>query len=185
MLARTLALMAVVVYAASSAAALDTPRLQTVRYVIHTDPGDPDSPVKMQVELLLERELASGSAIGWRVQRIELRKPDGAGFQVWTKDQPPLGTADGLWWVAHADPETPETGEFTLPPALSGTAAAVGALDEILVYSIESVPYTPPAQGPPWPVTAALTYSFTDAAAAPVVEPAVNEPSEVPTIGLE
>lgn len=180
-----IAFVSLAVWLASTAAALSTPRVYTVRYVIHTDPDEPNSPVKMRVDLLLERDEVAGSSVGWRVLRIEFRKPDGAGYQVWARDLPPIPTQDGLWWAEHANPEAPQASEFTLPPTLVGVASAVGSQDDLLLYNIESHVYQPPLEGPPWPVTTSLTYSFTDAALKPIVIPSWLEPVEIPPISLE
>jgi hypothetical protein len=98
--------------------------------------------------------------VGWEIQTIEFHQPLGAKlYSVWSEDLPYV-PGDGLWWVDHTDPQDPVRSEFVLPPAMSGTADASEPEVDDLDYELEGETYTPPPGGPPFSVTASLTYYF-------------------------
>jgi hypothetical protein len=133
---------------------------QEVVYRIHDDPNDPNSPITFTIWLSLKQADVDEDSIGWEITRVRFRE---VGYQdtLWTESDPNVPTADGLWWVNHADPNAPLLEEFVKPPHLTGVADAEDQLDPDLDYEFQGVTYTPPPAGEPWDPTGALDYSFT------------------------
>lgn len=123
-----------------------SPQTWTVRYWVHETPSDPNSPVTLKYELALCAVDGDCTATGWAVTSIEIRQVDllGGPDRVWTQDDPNLPTADGLWWVSHANVDDPQSSEFVLPPALEGIATAADPNDADLHYTVAGVAETPP-----------------------------------------
>lgn len=145
---------------AAGAQALPTDR--TIAYRIFDDPGDPNAVVLFIVKLSLGAQESAGSSVGWKIKQISIRQSptQSQPATTWIESLPAVGTPDGLWWVAHADPESPVLSEFTRPPLLSGRATAQQSSQPDLDYDLEGQAYTPPPGGPPFTVTAALDYTF-------------------------
>jgi hypothetical protein len=116
------------------------------------------------ITLTLAASDGNCSATGWAITTLEIRQldPNNGPDTVWTKADPNVPTADGLWWVNHASVANPHAGEFVLPPHLVGTATATDSNGTDLEYDFVGVTYTPPATptSPPYAVTAATTYEL-------------------------
>ncbi|MDO8629778.1 MAG: hypothetical protein Q7R41_04735 [Phycisphaerales bacterium] len=136
------------------------PPNQAVTFKMHSNPADPDSSVDFEVTLRLTPAEVGVDSVGWRIREIKFFKPGvgGALDRTWIVAFPSVPSADGLWWVSHANTAAPEVSEFSLPPYLNGFALAVDPADEDLNYALVGRPYTPPAGGAPYLQTAALTY---------------------------
>ena len=161
----------------------ELPGEQTVEYVIHEDPLDALSDVAFVVRMDLSAGEPDGAWIGWEVTAVEFRKPGTGGTPdtVWIQTHPYLDTADGLWWVEHADPAAPVLAEFDMPPWLLGTAAATDPVDADLDYDFEGVEYTaPPAPDePPYAHTTGLAFAFVEQGSSePLEESDEDEPVE-------
>jgi hypothetical protein len=130
----------------------------TAYYWIHQTPSDPNSPVTVKVHLILAPQDSEGAAVGWAITSIEIAYVDlfASSETTYAENNPTVPTADGLWWVTHADVSKPATSEFALPPHLSGTATANG-----LALNYDWVGVAPdPRPTPPYTETAWLSYSF-------------------------
>ncbi|MEW6252822.1 MAG: hypothetical protein AB1716_19470 [Planctomycetota bacterium] len=150
---------AVVITLGTITAAADPPLTYDLEYAIHEVAEDANSPVVWTVGLELTREQTDGHWIGWAVDKVVLTElEDGVPADVWHETDPAVYTADGLWWIQHANVETPQLTEFTLPPRIAGTAPA-DEQSPSLLYDFEGVPYVP-TPTPPYEVTTGLTYSF-------------------------
>ena len=134
------------------------PQTWTVRYWVHETPADPNSPVTLKYELALTAVAGDCTATGWAVASIEIRQVDplGGPDRVWAQNDPNVPTADGLWWVSHADVANPQSNEFVLPPNLVGIATAADPNDADLYYNIAGVAETPP-DPPSYQVAAVLS----------------------------
>jgi len=138
------------------------PANQTVSFKMHSNPADPNSAVDFTVTLSLTATEISSGSVGWTVSEIQFVRPGvgGAPDQSWAVTFPIVLTADGLWWVQHADPAAPEVSEFSLPPYVAGVASALDPADEDLSYALQGHPYSPPPGGAPFLRTAALSYAM-------------------------
>lgn len=170
------------------AAAIAVPNEQTVSFQFYDTPTDPNSDVVFAVELtlvpdmIIESEFGPNGWVGWELTNAKFIEPDAGGDIEWNEAYPYVDTADGLWWVAHADMGNILIAEFVEPPLVSGTADPVDVNEDDLDYNFEGGIYTPPAspREPPHPVTGALTYSFQRAAEPPPIEDGNDEPVEIP-----
>ncbi len=159
------------------------PAQWTAKYVLHETPSEPSSPVAFKIALRLAYEDTDCSAVGWRVTEIEIRQVHAdLSETIWQHANPELNTADGLWWVDHADVSAPTAAEFVLPPELAGVASAVDPEDDDLSYELAGATYTPPEPPatPPYAITAALDYSFTLSGAGEPLVNGTHEPADVP-----
>jgi hypothetical protein len=106
-----------------------------------------------------------GNSIGWGIAAVEIRQigQDGSTTARWAKVGPSVSTADGLWWINHANANSPQPAEFVRPPHLEGLAENEDPNDTDLIYDFQGEFYTaPPAPAsPPYAITASLDYSFT------------------------
>ena len=69
----------------------------------------------------------------------------------WFKTDPFVDTADGLWWIDHADPVSPVISEFLIPPRIADTAPSVNPFTEAaLEFDIEGAVYVEPPEGAPF-----------------------------------
>ncbi|MFH1417607.1 MAG: hypothetical protein ABII12_04890 [Planctomycetota bacterium] len=154
---------------------------QTLWYLIHEEPTDPESDVVFIVRLQVEAEDSDVDAIGWRIVAAEFRQPDGGGGDdtVWLDGSPVVDSPDGLWWCDHADFLAPQLNEFAMPPLLEGTADAQDSQGPDLDYSFEGVLYEPPPGGPPYDPTAAFNYVFTRVGEQEPKEEGDDEPGEI------
>ena len=132
----------------------DDPQLPADRVehcAIFDDPNDPNSDVKLTVHYFLHALSQSGSRIEWQVTRIEIEQSLPT-IGLWSEDYPTVETADGHWWVFHADAGSPADVEFGVPPRISGTAISHTTGVQNVQYSIESAleaPANSPCMAPP------------------------------------
>jgi hypothetical protein len=154
----------------------------TVRYWIHETPADPNSPVAFKIKLSLVSAAGDCTATGWEIAAIEIRQvdPNGGSDQVWTQNDPEVSTADGLWWINHADVSDPQSSEFVLPPHLMGIATAQDPNDADLRYELEGVTYRPPEPPgeAPYAVTAATNFELWLVGDPTPIKPGSDEPTE-------
>jgi hypothetical protein len=151
--------MIMVCFAGAAAARADPPADRTVNLYMYEVPGDPDSGVAFSVALDLTAVDTDGNWVGWEITSIEIREY-GTPDTVWIEDLPFVDTPDGLWWVEHEKPVSPQPADFTLLPAVEGTAIAQDLYDRDLEYAIAGSSYDPPPDGDPYPITAAVDYTF-------------------------
>ncbi len=171
-------------YAAADEGDADVPVTVDVEYWIHETPTDPESDVTFKIKLSLTEGKVDGDSIGWEINSIEFRDP-GNPDTVWVDASPSVPSADGLWWIDHADADDPQTEEFTVPPHLEGTGDAQHPNGDDLDYDFEGFPYTAPLPSgqPPYTVTASLDHYFAALPWPPlVIETGEKEPVEVPPI---
>ena len=147
----SLAIFSVLILAANSGTALaELPADVQIKYYIHDDRTDPDSPIVFKVLLDLEAKDSSGDSVGWFITQAEFRQPnsDPDPDTVWTDTTVDVDTPDGLWWVDHADTRAPDAGEFDLPPLITGIADAEASSSDDLDYEWEGVIYFVGPAGP-------------------------------------
>ena len=125
------------VFEAGSARA-DLPPDQTIQWRFRENPRDPNSAITLEAIVTLTAWEADGHAVGWSVARIEFRKPAGSGFKTWVEENPPLDTPDGLWWVIHIDPGSPNLMELLDTPRLRGRAFADDPGEEDIAYDLSA-----------------------------------------------
>jgi len=131
-------LSALLALALISSSAFGIPDNWVVAYEIHATPADPESPIVFAVELTIVAEDSTASSVGWRISSasfVQLGSPE----QRWLVTSPYVDTADGLWWVNHADPENSERVEFDDPPLLEGLAFADVNTTVDLEYAFDGV----------------------------------------------
>lgn len=135
----------------------------SIRYNIRETPGDPSSAVIWTIDLALQEEQVDGNDVGWLIDSVTISQLNttGQAENAWTEATPTVNSPDGLWWLAHADPQNPQRSEFAQPPLLESTATAQDPANADLDYYLEGLPYEPPPEGPPFEHTAALDYTFT------------------------
>lgn len=166
---------------AQAATTVDT--VVKVVYRIHQTPTDPQTPLVFTVAMWLEKQSSVGNQVAWHAVQIEFRKKGtgGAPDKVWDAYDVPADTTDDLWWVTHANTNTPLASEFKLPPRYFGTAEPVAQTSEDLDFDFRGRTYTPPQGGAPYAVTAGMNYDF-DTAVGPQIPPETDEPVECPPI---
>ncbi len=169
---------------AAQSAGAQTPQEVRIRYNIRDLPGEPLSPVTWTIDLALQEADAAGNSIGWAVNSVTICKLDASGQpeNTWLDAAPVVTSADGLWWVQHADPENPARSEFVLPPCIGGTAAAHNPANANMNYYLEGVPYDPSPGTAPFLITAALNYSL-HLDGDPLPTDGDDEPVELPPDG--
>ncbi len=157
------------------------PADRSVSYRIYQDPNNPSAGALFTVILELTADSANGSSVGWEVQeaRITQHANGGNPARKWSQAAPTVGTADGLWWVTHADPQSPLVSEFTMPPSISGVADSDDPQQPDLEYAIAGRVYTPPPTGSHFLITAALDYVFAEAGSSEPEDEGEEEPGEV------
>jgi len=159
----------------------DLPNDRVAEYYIRETPTDPESDVIYTVTLELTAVDQDGDKIAWEITEFALTEP-GQGNQddtVWVDDAPDPDTADGYWWVEHADPEDPQNAEFDLPPLLVGTADAVDPGDEDMKYDVSGAYCNSQCQQLFGGEVGALDYSFTLASEEDPEEEGDDEPVEI------
>jgi hypothetical protein len=138
--------------AIQTARAEDPPQdaVLAVRYTIHEVATDPDSPVIWTVDLGIQEANRLGDFVAWQVTAIRVTRNGPLTGQVrsWLDVNPTVETSDGLWWVAHVDPNSVERSEFDLPPLTSGVAEPDPGTDSELVYSFAGQTLDPPPGSP-------------------------------------
>ncbi len=159
----SLAIFSVLILAANSGTALAVlPDDVQIKYYIHDDRTDPESPIVFKVLLDLEAQDSSGGSVGWLITQAEFRQPntDPDPDTVWTDTTVDVDTPDGLWWVDHADTLAPAPGEFDMPPLIEGIADAEAVSGDDLDYKWEGVTYTAPPEGPPFENPMGANFKF-------------------------
>ncbi|MHC4062947.1 MAG: hypothetical protein ACYSUI_00380 [Planctomycetota bacterium] len=171
-------LLALTTVGATCSIAQALPNDRTIRYTIYEDRYDSESDVAFTVDLSVSAESKDGNDIGWEVTQIrleEFREVDGN--RVWTEDWPTLYTADGLWWVGHADPDDPQISEFDMPPLLDATAEAQDPSYANLDYYLEGV-HNNALSATPFTNTVGLDFEFTLVGEEDPIEEGDDEPVE-------
>ncbi len=160
---------------------------QIVSFIFHETPTDPNSDVIFTVELSLSAAETEGNSVGWEITQARLVEPlEGEGETVWVDAEPNVNTADGLWWIEHSDPESPQASEFVEPPLIDGQAEDPDGVD--LNYTFEGFPYSPPPEGPPYTTTASIAFEHwlvgqSEPGGDPVAVPTEVERYQDPPIG--
>ena len=130
-----------------------------VCYKTHQDPTDSDSDVEFTLKLSLKSEDQNGPEVGWKPELLHIRQwSSGSCTATWTKSNPTVPSADGLWWVTHSNVSMPQLSEFDMPPHLASTATASDPNDDDLDYDFEGVTCSSTS---PWPISVALDYELT------------------------
>lgn len=131
----------------------------TIQFNLHETAGAPTSANDFLITLGLMIESQDGNSIGWDVIMVTIRKLDENGDVVntWFKNTPFVDTTDGLWWIEHADPQSPANGEFLIPPRIVDTAPSANPTEPSLVFDIEGALYVAPPDGAPFADTGLLT----------------------------
>lgn len=137
------------------------PAVRTVQYAIYDDPDSPSRQVIWRVALELHAADSDGNVIGWAIDSIELWEA-GSSPRLWADAAPEVDTPDGLWWVTHAQPSSPQSQEFDMPPYVSGMAAADDPNGPDLEYELAGTEYTAPPGGPHFAAVAALDIRFNE-----------------------
>lgn len=159
----SLAIFSVLILAANADMALaDLPDDVQIKYYIHEDRTDPESPIVFKVLLLMEARDSDSASVGWLIKEAEFRQPntDPDPDTVWIDTTVDVDTSDGLWWVDHADTLAPDAGEFDMPPLITGIADAEAVSGDDLDYKWEGVTYLAPPEGPPFEDTTAAGFRF-------------------------
>ncbi len=156
---RTLTVGASVLMMCSAAMALPADRV--IHFAIHQDPENPNSRVQYYLSLSITAVDQDGDFVAWEIENYKITEKAVLGADtVWDVDFPQVGTADGLWWVEHDDPDNPIRPEFVEPAPVADTAVANDPADPDLDFDVVGVPYTPPPGGPPYDVTGAIDFAF-------------------------
>ena len=146
--------------------------------------GDHESPIEFTVTMGLMKDTVDGNDIGWKVIVVTIREMDDEGnvLNTWTKNSPDVNTADGLWWIEHADPDAPVNSEFLVTPLISGTAPSPNPSVVSLVFEFEGAIYVAPPEGAPYDDTSSLTMLLRDEGTPPPPpkKDVEDEPAEVP-----
>ena len=104
------------------------------------------------------KDTLDGDSIGWEVALLTVLELDENGDMVnlWSMANPFVDTADGLWWIEHADPDNLVLSEFTVPPRMQDIAPSSHAGLLPLQFDIEGSLYTAPPSGAPFSITTSL-----------------------------
>ena len=102
-------------------AAFADPPPTTVQIDYRLDPNDSQSAVLFSVSLHLSPASINGNEVGWEITASEFYQP-GTDREWTTASLSVIGARTGLWWITHADPNSPVASEFTSIPHLSGMA---------------------------------------------------------------
>ncbi len=162
-----------------SEAKADLPGNRTIKYYIRQTPSDPQSDIIWSVELDLKAEDSIGESVGWQIGALHVKDHDTSHVPLrsWTKTSPQVNTADGLWWVDHADHMDPLASEFDVTPLLEGTSIATREEDADLEYSFEGDIYGGnPTYGDK---VSGLTFSFIFPEEVDPEEEGDDEPGEI------
>ena len=133
-------LVALAACAANAPSALASlPPDQTIQYIIREAPEDPESDPVFLVELTVVAANTNGLSVGWEAVDVVLMELDSNGVATseWIDTLPEFDVSNGVWWVEHGNPESPELKDFARPPAMAGTADAESPAEEDLDYAIE------------------------------------------------
>ncbi|MBK8268520.1 MAG: hypothetical protein IPK83_09550 [Planctomycetes bacterium] len=104
-------------------------------------PADPATGAHFQLLINLVPVAQNGNTVGWSVSTIDIMQFDSGNSEIgrWSDQSSTLNTADGLFWIRHENPGTPELSEFQALPLLTGAAPEAGAATTpSLEYSLEA-----------------------------------------------
>ncbi len=142
------------------------PEIQCISLIFHTIPNNPQSGVSLVVTLLMTPVAVDGNSVGWGIDAAIFARPiEGGEWRNWQSGPIEVNdSADGLWWVNHADISAPAESEFTVLPALAGWGEPEAPGDAELLFVIESSETGAPADpNAPYALqTAYGWYYFTD-----------------------
>ncbi len=140
----------------------DTPLQQVVSHSVYQDPNDPESDLIWMIVTYLTESDSDGDSIGWSVDEIKFFEinADPTPDREWVDPAPSVDTPDGLWWIEHADSNSPDLAEFDMPPFVDGVADAQDPSDSDLDYEFEGAVYSEPTEGSQFTLTAALNMSL-------------------------
>lgn len=142
------------------------PEFQSISFIFHTVPSDPQSSVSLVVTLLMTPVAVDGNDVGWGIDAASFARPiESGGWRQWQSGPIEVNdSADGLWWVTHADISAPADSEFTLLPALAGWGEPETLGDAELLFVIEAAETGTPGdpEAPYAMQTAYGRYFFTD-----------------------
>lgn len=165
----------------TSQARADLPDDRIVHFAIHEDPSNPNSPIDYILSLSISAQEQDGDWIGWQVDNYQITEKATLGSDtIWDVDLPDVGTADGLWWVEHSDPDNPVRADFKAIAPVVDTAVADDPNGDDLEFDVSSGVYTPPQGGDPWEITTALDFTFTVSGEADPSDSGTDEPAEMP-----
>ncbi|MCH7720535.1 MAG: hypothetical protein IH988_06035, partial [Planctomycetes bacterium] len=88
----------------SSAAIADLPVSRVVKYHIRETPTDPESDVIFLFALKVTARERDGGLVAWKISEVRIKEPPSP-VRLWIDDSPSTPSADGLWWIDHADGE--------------------------------------------------------------------------------
>ncbi len=127
-------------FAWMTAPAAAAPEDRVVTFQVHEDPAAPESPVRFTFKLRIEPIEQRGDTIGWRVKSVEITKHgyEGDPDSLWVDSRVLQSDSDQLWWVSHANTESPNPKEFIDLPQLVGRATPIAIADKNLFYSLTS-----------------------------------------------
>lgn len=131
----------------------------TIGYNLRATPEDATSSIEFTVTMGLMNEAQDGDSIAWNVIVVTIREfnEDGDVVNTWTKNDPYVDTADGFWWIEHADPAAPINSEFLVPPRIADIASSPYAGVASLEFDFEGDIYVAPPEGAPFTDTGSLT----------------------------
>jgi hypothetical protein len=158
------------------------PASRTVTLNIYEDPNDPESPVQTEIVLEVSAVEQDGDSVGWQVDSLSVARAVSDGtVAVWEQPLPDVVSADGLWWVDHADTQAPVTEEFAVVPWMAGVAESLDPRFTDLEFDLAGEVYTPPPEGAPFEVTTSLSYALRASSPdEPVDDSDDDEPVEIP-----
>jgi len=169
---------ALAIFAGAPAAIAQLPSDRYITYNIRENPNDDNSSIVFKVSLKLHAEASSAGQVGWKIEEARFLKivPSASNI-LWIKSSPTVNSADGRWWVSHADTQSPTIAEFVCPPALAGAALAQSGGIANLNFMLAGVHYSGPSRfnGN----VAALDFQFTRVGETEPEEESDNEPTEV------
>ena len=113
---------------------------RVVKYQVRAIPMDSDSEVIFVLGIKIVASERDGDSIGWTITEIRLKEPSSP-VRLWIDDSP---SVSGLWWIDHADGDTPDDSEFAVTPNLTGTAEAQDPNDDDMTYDLMGGIYSPP-----------------------------------------
>ncbi len=114
----------------------ELPADQQVVFCIHESPGNSESPIRQAIILQLTAQSIDDGEVGWQIAAVQFHDISSGVSRIWTQLAPVVNSSDGLWWVTHNDPLTPDVAEFAKPPHLQGQAAAAEAGAPGLSYDL-------------------------------------------------
>ena len=168
----------------AAVAVAEPPADQILTYSIREDPQDEASDVIWRVEIKLEPASIDGHSVGWETTQVVIEKigSNGAALNTWTDTASAFGTANGLWWVEHTDPEKPALSEFDMLPSTEGTADAEDPNAPGLDYALEGGTCNSSCQQMYGGTGVALTYTLTTEGEEEPEEEEEDEPVEPETL---